>query len=243
MTCGEEYRPMSLTPGKQRILVVDDEPPIRDVVSTILRYEGYEVDEASDASEALAKLRDDPPNLLVLDIMLPDRSGVELTGYLRAQGNAVPIILLTARDALVDKVVGLDVGADDYLTKPFVLAELIARVQAILRRSTSDMPAGRLRFVDVELNERSREVRRGGVLVELTATEFNLLRYFLEYPGSVLSKDQILAHVWHYDFDGKTGVVETYVSYLRRKLDALGPSLIHTVRAVGFILRESEPPV
>jgi two-component system OmpR family response regulator len=224
-----------------RILVVDDEPSILDAVSTMLRYEGYLVSIATNGEDALASVRSDPPSLIVLDVMLPDLDGIELTKRLRAQGSDMPILLLTARDALEDKVVGLDIGADDYVTKPFVLAELIARVQALLRRSAgSQRHAGRLSFADVVLDERTHEGFRGGTRISLTATEFNLLRYLLQNPRSVRSKEQILDDVWHYDFGGETGIVETYVSYLRRKLDALGPPLIHTIRSVGFILREAE---
>ena len=223
-----------------RILVVDDEPSILDAVATTLRYEGFVVDEARTGREALSSIQLDPPALIVLDVMLPDLDGVELTKRLRSAGNDVPIMLLTARDALEDKVDGLDIGADDYVTKPFVLAELIARVQAILRRSEGEIHAGRLRFADVELDERTHEVSRNGTRVDLTATEFNLLRYFMQHPRTVVSKDQILDDVWHFDFDGDSGIVDTYVSYLRRKLDAQGSPLIHTIRSVGFILRETE---
>src|SRR6202035_13087 len=151
--------------------------------------------------------RADPPALIVLDVMLPDLDGVALTRQLRSAGDVVPIMLLTARDALEDKAGGLDIGADDYVTKPFVLAELVARVQAILRRSDKELRAGRLRFADVELDERTREVSRNGARVDLTATEFNLLRYFMEHPRTVVSKDQILDDVWHHDFDGDSGIV------------------------------------
>ena len=231
---------VTLGEGRLRILVVDDEPSILDAVATTLRYEGFVVDEARSGREALSSIRADPPALIVLDVMLPDLDGVALTRQLRSAGDVVPIMLLTARDALEDKVGGLDIGADDYVTKPFVLAELVARVQAILRRSDKELRAGRLRFADVELDERTREVSRNGARVDLTATEFNLLRYFMEHPRTVVSKDQILDDVWHHDFDGDSGIVDTYVSYLRRKLDAEGSPLIHTIRSVGFILRESE---
>jgi len=221
-------------------MVVDDEPSILDTVSTTLRYEGYDVGVASSGREALSKMRLDPPDLIVLDVMLPDLEGVELTRQLRKAGNRVPILLLTARDGLKDKVRGLDVGADDYVTKPFVLAELVARIEALLRRSMGDLPAGVLRYGDLQLDERTHEVTRGGARISLTATEFNLLRYFMENAQTVLSKDQIIDDVWHYDFGGDAAVVDTYVSYLRRKLDVGGPQLIHTIRAVGFILRGPE---
>jgi len=224
--------------GGRRILVVDDEPSILDAVATILTYEGFAVDRASDATEALGAMSRHAPNLLVLDVMLPGTSGVELLKALRKAGNPVPVLLLTARDALDDRISGLDAGADDYVTKPFALAEIVARVQAILRRTEAGWDESSLQFCDVRLDERTRLATRAGEPLELTATEFNLLRYFMENPRVVLSKDQILSDVWHYDFAGSVGVVETYVSYLRRKLDALGPPLIRTVRGVGFVLRD-----
>jgi two-component system OmpR family response regulator len=230
---------------RQRILVVDDEPSIVDSVATSLRYEGYEVEEAVNGRAALASVQDRPPDLIVLDVMLPDLDGLEVTRRLRAEGVRSPVLFLTARDSLEDKLAGLTIGGDDYVTKPFSLAEVIARVRVILRRVPgSEGRAGSggdvLRFADLELDEGSHEVTRGGVPIRLTATEFNLLRYFLLNPRRVLSKPQILDHVWHYDFDGEQNVVETYVSYLRRKLDQLGPPLIHTIRLVGYTLRE--PP-
>ncbi len=225
---------------KRRILVVDDEPSILDSVATSLRYEGYEVEEAATGQAAIASARKRPPDLIVLDIMLPDVDGLEVTRQLRGRGVRVPVLFLTARDSLEDKVTGLTVGGDDYVTKPFALAEIIARVQAILRRSLGDTEGSPLRFADLEMDERAHEVRRGGHLVELTATEFNLLRFFLSNPRRVLSKAQILDHVWHYDFGGEANVVETYVSYLRKKLERYGPPLIHTIRLVGYTLREPE---
>ena len=173
--------------------------------------------------------------------MLPDLDGIEVTRRLRADGIRVPVVFLTARDALDDKLTGLTVGGDDYVTKPFSLAELIARIRVILRRTLGDEDDGVLRFSDVELDEGTHEVRRAGIPIQLTATEFNLLRYFLLNPRRVLSKPQILDHVWHYDFDGEPNVVETYVSYLRKKLEKLGPPLIHTIRLVGYTLREPAP--
>lgn len=226
---------------KRCILVVDDEPSILDSVATALRYEGYEVVEATTGRAALASALKAPPDLIVLDIMLPDLNGLEVTRQLRAACVRVPVIFLTARDSLEDKVVGLAIGGDDYVTKPFALAEIVARVQAILRRSIGDDGDGRRRFADLEMVERTHEVRRAGHLVELTATEFNLLRFFLSNPRRVLSKTQILDQVWHYDFGGDANVVETYVSYLRKKLERHGPALIHTIRLVGYALREPEP--
>ena len=224
-----------------RILVVDDEPSIVDAVATSLSYEGFAVETASTGRAALTIAQERPPDLIVLDIMLPDLSGIEVVQRLRQDGIRVPILFLTAKDAVEDKVRGLTVGGDDYVTKPFSLAEVVARIKVILRRagSTSE-PTGRYVFADLELDEDTHEVRRGGTLVELTATEFSLLRFFLLNPRRVLSKSQILDHVWHYDFGGDASVVETYVSYLRKKLDKLGPPLIHTIRLVGYVLREKE---
>jgi two-component system OmpR family response regulator len=226
---------------KRRVLVVDDEPSILDSVATSLRYEGYEVEEAMTGRAALASARREAPDLIVLDIMLPDVNGLEVTRQLRASGIRVPILFLTARDSVEDKVAGLTIGGDDYVTKPFALAEIIARVQTIMRRSLGDAEGEQLRFSDLEMDERAHEVRRAGHLLELTATEYNLLRFFLSNPRRVLSKAQILDHVWHYDFGGDANVVETYVSYLRKKLERYGPALIHTIRMLGYTLREPEP--
>jgi two-component system, OmpR family, response regulator len=224
-----------------RVLVVDDEPSIVDALATCLRYEGFDVDEAVTGREALALAQDDPPDLVILDVMLPGLDGLEVTRRLRADGVNVPILFVTARDTLQDKLAGLTIGGDDYVTKPFALAEVIARVQTILRRvGVNPDEDDVLRFADLELNESAHEVRRGGVDVKFTATEFNLLRYFMLNPRHVLSKSQILDYVWHYDFGGEANVVETYVSYLRRKLEKHGPPLIHTVRLVGYVLREPD---
>jgi two-component system, OmpR family, response regulator len=223
----------------RRVLVVDDEPSIVDAVATALRYEGFEVEEATTARAGLAAAQERRPDLIILDVMLPDLDGLEVTRRLRADGVGVPILFLTARDALEDKVAGLGAGGDDYVTKPFALAEIVARVRAILRR-LGDGRSDELGIADLEMDERAHVVRRGGHIVNLTATEFNLLRFFLQNPRQVLSKAQILDNVWHYDFDGDANVVETYVSYLRKKLDQFGPPLIHTIRLVGYTLRESE---
>jgi two-component system OmpR family response regulator len=223
----------------QRILVVDDEPSIVDAVATSLRYEGFTVEEAINGRLALSSAQENPPDLIVLDVMLPDLDGLEVTRRLRSDGVRVPVLFLTARDAVEDRVAGLTVGGDDYVTKPFALAEIVARVHAILRRTGSeDSDEGTLRFADIEMDESAHEVTRAGEPVSLTATEFNLLRFFLLNPRHVLSKAQILDNVWHYDFGGDGNVVETYVSYLRKKLEALGPPVIHTVRLVGYALRE-----
>jgi len=224
---------------KSRVLVVDDEPSIVDALGTALRYEGFDVHEAATGRAALEAAETLRPDLIVLDIMLPDLDGIEVTRRLRRDGVRVPVLFLTARDATEDKITGLTVGGDDYVTKPFSLAEVVARVRAILRRSGRAPDEGSvLRFADVVLDEESHEVWRAGTPVHLTATEFNLLRYFMLNPRRVLSKTQILDHVWHYDFDGDDNVVETFVSYLRKKLDRLGSPLIHTIRLVGYSLRQ-----
>jgi two-component system, OmpR family, response regulator len=221
-----------------RILVVDDEPSITDAVGTALRYEGFDVRSESTGRGALAAANEFRPDLIVLDIMLPDLDGLEVTRRLRSDGIRIPVLFLTARDATEDKVSGLTVGGDDYVTKPFSLAEVVARVRAVLRRTAPTTGSGDLlRVEDLVMDEESREVWRNGTPVHLTATEFNLLRYFMLNPRRVLSKAQILDHVWQYDFDGDANVVETYVSYLRKKLDRLGPPIIQTVRLVGYSLR------
>ena len=233
---------MSKTQSKQRILVVDDEPSIVDAVGMSLRYEGFDVDEAGTGRAALDAVEQRPPDLIVLDIMLPDFDGLEVTRRLRARGVHTPVLFLTAKDAVEDKVAGLTVGGDDYVTKPFALAEIVARARAILRRTQGDQhDDGVLRFADIELDDNAHEVRRAGNQIQLTATEFNVLRFFMLNPRQVLSKAQILDNVWHYDFGGDGNVVETYVGYLRRKLDAYGPPLIHTIRLVGYILRDDSP--
>lgn len=222
---------------KTRILVVDDEPSITELLGLALRYEGFEVETAANGRKALAAATDFRPELIVLDIMLPDFDGFEVARRLSAQGQRIPILFLTARDTTEDKVRGLTLGGDDYVTKPFSIEELVARVRAILRRAGGAAGSSRLSFADLEMDEDTHEVWRAGSSVDLTATEFKLLRYLLLNPRRVLTKDQILDHVWQYDFGGNANVVETYISYLRRKLDPLGPPLIHTVRGVGYSLR------
>ena len=226
--------------GGGRILVVDDEGSIVDAVATALRYEGFEVREASNGRDALGVVRDFDPDLIVLDWMLPDIEGIEVGRRLREQGFKTAILFLTAKDAVEHKVDALRAGGDDYVTKPFSLAEVVARVQAILRRTGGELPGDVIRFADLRLDESRHEVFRGETPIELTATEFSLLRFFLLNPRRVLSKGQILQNVWRYDFGGNSNVVETYVSYLRRKLDAVGPPLIKTVRQAGYML-EAEP--
>jgi two-component system OmpR family response regulator len=227
--------PRDLAGSAVRVLVVDDEPSITDAVATALRYEGFETREASTGRAAERAIDDFRPNLVVLDVMLPDVDGFKIADRLRDGRQRTPVIFLTAKDATEDKLAGLAIG-DDYVTKPFSLAEIVARVRAVLRRTESE-EEGVLRFSDLVLNEETREVWRGGNLIELTPTEFNLLRFLMLNPRRVLSKRQILDHVWRYDFGGDPNVVETYVSYLRKKLDGLGPPLIHTIRLVGYSLR------
>ena len=221
-----------------RILVVDDEESITQLLSTALRYEGFDVQTAATGREALREVESFRPDLVLLDVMLPDLDGFEVQRRLPGGASRLPDVFLTARRDTEDRVRGLTVGADDYVTKPFSLEELIARVRAVLRRTRGDdTDQKRIVYADVELDEDTYEVRRAQTLVELTPTEFNLLRYLLTNAGRVLSKPQILDHVWHYDFGGDANVVETYISYLRKKLDALGPPLIQTVRGVGYTLR------
>ena len=221
-----------------RVLVVDDEASIADLVATALRYEGFETLTAADGHAALAAVESFRPDLVVLDIMLPDLDGFEVHRRLADRGVHVPVLFLTARDATEDKVRGLTIGADDYVTKPFSLEELVARIRAVLRRAQGTTPASeRLVFEDLEMDEEAHEVYRGGHTVDLTPTEFALLRYFLLNPRRVLSKEQILDHVWHYDFGGDASIVETYMSYVRKKIEIEGPRLLHTVRGVGYVLR------
>ena len=224
-----------------RLLVVDDEPNIRELLSASLRYAGFEVATAADGQQALALADSFRPDLLVLDVMMPGLDGFGVVRRLRQSGRHTPVLFLTARDAAEDKVSGLTLGGDDYVTKPFSLDEVLARIRAVLRRSAGAQQAAetpRLSFADIELDEESHEVIKAGELISLSPTEFKLLRYLMANAGRVLSKAQILDHVWHYDFGGDANIVETYVSYLRRKVDVLGPPMIHTVRGVGYVLRE-----
>lgn len=227
-----------------RLLVVDDEPSIRELLTASLRFAGFEVFDAADGSEALRLAEQYRPDLVVLDVMLPDLDGFTVTRRLRERGREMPVLFLTARDETSDKVQGLTVGGDDYVTKPFSLEEVVARIRAVLRRTggSGSPDTGRIIFHDLELDEDSHEVRRGGTLVELSPTEFKLLRYLMLNPNRVLSKAQILDHVWAYDFNGESGIVESYISYLRRKIDAVSPSLIHTKRGVGYVLRLPPQP-
>jgi two-component system, OmpR family, response regulator len=223
-----------------RVLVVDDEPSLAELLSSVLRYEGWSVRTAGSGAEAVKSGRDFRPDAVVLDIMLPDFDGVEVMRRLRAELPGVCVLFLTARDAVEDRVAGLTAGGDDYVTKPFSLEEVLARLRGLLRRANLARNAsseGALAVADLTMDEDAREVRRGGELVDLTATEFELLRYLMRNPRRVLSKAQILDRVWNYDFGGQAHVVELYISYLRKKIDAGRDPLIHTVRGVGYVLK------
>jgi two-component system OmpR family response regulator len=223
---------------RHRVLVVDDEPNIVDVVAMALRYQGFAVESAVTGAGALSAVADFKPDLMVLDVMLPDMEGFDVAKRLGAQRARVPIIYLTARDTTDDKVRGLTLGGDDYMTKPFSLEELVARVRSVLRRAGIAEPESNvLTFEDLVLDEDAHEVTRAGTPIDLTATEYRLLRYLLLNARRVLTRPQLLEHVWDYDFGGDARVLETYVSYLRKKLDAHGAPLIHTVRGVGYVLR------
>ena len=233
----------TLTDARQRpdarLLVVEDEPNILELLSASLRYAGFDVVTAAAGTEAVQAAQRHRPDLIVLDVMLPDMDGFDVIRRLRGGGARIPVVFLTARDATEDKIRGLTLGGDDYVTKPFSLEEVIARIRAVLRRTRGDgvEPTPRLTFADLELDEESPEVWRGGEQIQLSPTEFKLLRYFMSNANRVLSKMQILDHVWDYDFRGDTGIVESYVSVLRRKVDSSGPRLIHTLRGVGYVLR------
>ncbi|WP_455837009.1 response regulator transcription factor [Pseudarthrobacter siccitolerans] len=225
-----------------KLLVVDDEHNIRELLSTSLRFAGFEVVPAANGRDALAAAALHAPDLAVLDVMLPDIDGFTVARTLRASGKHVPVLFLTAKDQTDDKVTGLTAGGDDYVTKPFSLEEVVARIRAILRRTRPRRDDTVIRIGDLELDDDAHEVNRGGILIELSPTEFNLLRYFMLNPNRVLTKSQILHHVWEHGFNGETSIVESYVSYLRRKIDTdpAVPELIHTKRGVGYMLRTAE---
>ncbi|GAB3276025.1 response regulator transcription factor [Parasphingorhabdus pacifica] len=227
-------------PAPARILVVDDEPNILELLTSALRLSGFEVCGAASGNEALRIAGAFQPDIIVLDVMLPDQDGFTVARRLRDRGNSVPVLFLTARDAVEDRIAGLTAGGDDYVTKPFSLDEVVLRLRAILRRvrrATADEPDPRLRYHDLELDEETYEVRRGGRMTSLSPTEFKLLRYLLINSEKVVSKAQILDRVWNYEFGGDSRIVESYISYLRRKIDSARPPLIHTVRGVGYVLR------
>ncbi len=226
-----------------RALVVDDEPSISELVSMALRYEKFDVRTAASGQSAVAQAKEFQPDIIVLDIMLPDFDGLEVMRRIRVDNADVPVLFLTAKDSIVDRVVGLTAGGDDYVTKPFSVEELVARIRGIVRRSlmaTEVREDPEISVGDLVLNEETYEVFRGATRVDLTATEFELLRYLMRNPKRVLSKSQILDRVWSYDFGGRSSIVEIYISYLRKKIDTLGPSMIHTVRGVGYVLRPAE---
>jgi two-component system OmpR family response regulator len=227
------------TRPEAQLLVVEDEPNILELLAASLRYAGFEVITAAAGTEAVQAAQRYRPDLIVLDVMLPDMDGFDVVRRLRSGGDRIPVVFLTARDAMEDKVRGLTLGGDDYVTKPFSLEEVIARIRAVLRRTRGEggEPSPRLKFADLELDEDSHEVWRAGAPVQLSPTEFKLLRYFMGNANRVLSKMQILDHVWDYDFRGDAGIVESYVSVLRRKMDSTEPRLIHTLRGVGYVLR------
>ncbi len=231
-------------PPEASLLVVEDEPNIRELLATSLRFAGFEVHVAGTGSEAIRLAETVDPDLVVLDVMLPDMDGFSVTRRIRDTGRHVPIVFVTARDSLDDKIKGLTVGGDDYVTKPFSLDEVIARIRAVLRRTQGEREeSSALTFEDLALDEDSHEVRRAGRVVETSPTEFKLLRYLMLNPNRVLSKAQILDHVWDYDFRGESGIVESYISYLRRKIDTEGlPPLIHTKRGVGYVLKLPPQP-
>lgn len=226
-----------------RVLVVDDEASLTDLLQMALRYEGWEIKTAADGSTAIATARDFRPDAVVLDIMLPDIDGLQVLQRIRADGNDVPVLFLTAKDSLDDRISGLTAGGDDYVTKPFSLEEVVARLRGLIRRSTLTVDINEspvLVVGDLELDEDSHEVRRGSRLIELTATEFELLRYLMRNPRRVVSKSQILDRVWDYDFGGKSSVVEIYISYLRKKIDTDQAPMLHTVRGAGYMIKPAE---
>jgi len=240
----QSFQKLSHSDGSpMRALVVDDEESLADLVGMSLRYEGWDVKTAHSVTEALNHAKTFAPDIAVLDIMLPDGDGLSLMKSLRSVHSGLPVLFLTAKDAVDDRVAGLTAGGDDYVTKPFSLEELVARLRGILRRAgagvTEDEHA-ELRVGDLVLNEDSYEVHRAGVPIELTSTEFELLRYLMRNPRRVLSKVKILDRVWDYDFGGKASIVEIYISYLRKKIDTLGIPLIHTVRGVGYIIKAGD---
>jgi two-component system OmpR family response regulator len=226
-----------------RVLVVDDEPSITQLLAMALRYDGWEVQTAATGSDAVAKTRTFTPDVIVLDIMLPDFDGMQVLSRLRSGGELVPVLFLTALDSVDDRVKGLTAGGDDYMVKPFSIEELIARMRALVRRSqlVRDLSPSPIILVgDLMLNEDSYEVERAGAPIELTSTEFELLRYLMRNPKRVLSKAQILDRVWSYDYSGKQTVVELYISYLRKKIDAGRAPMIHTVRGAGYVLKPAD---
>jgi two-component system, OmpR family, response regulator len=228
-------------PEPAQLLVVDDEETILELLSGSLRFAGYDVVTAASGSEAVRAAASSRPDLILLDVMMPDGDGFETARRIFSAAPEVPVIFLTARDAVCDRVTGFDIGADDYVTKPFSLDEVLARIRAVLKRSRHGVPDTRLRIADLEVDEAAHEVRRGGTVIELTPTEYRLLRFLMLNAGRVVSKAQILDHVWEYNPAGAGNVVEPCVSYLRRKIDQRDPRLIHTIRGFGYVLRIPPP--
>ena len=228
-------------PSRARLLVVDDEPTIRELLVGSLRFAGYDVLTAADGTEAVRITAGSRPDLILLDVMMPGRDGFEVLDLVRGTSPDIPVIFLTARDEVPDRVNGFALGADDYVSKPFNLDELLARIRAVLKRTRQAAPAAVLRVADLELNQDVHEVRRGGALVALTPTEYRLLRFLMLNAGRVVSKSQIFDHVWEYNPAGDGSVVEPCISYLRRKVDQGEPRLIHTIRGVGYVLRIPPP--
>jgi two-component system OmpR family response regulator len=225
-----------------RVLVVDDEPTLTELLSMALRYEGWQVRAAGAGAEAVRIAREFRPDAVVLDVMLPDFDGLEVLRRLRADDDDVPVLFLTAKDAVEERIAGLTAGGDDYVTKPFSLEEVVARLRGLIRRAhrSNGRREAELVVGDLVLDEDSREVRRADEPIVLTATEFELLRYLMRNPRRVLSKAQILDRVWNYDFGGQANVVELYISYLRKKIDAGRPPMIHTMRGAGYVLKPAE---
>jgi len=229
-----------LNQNTQRILVVDDENSISELIATSLKFVGFDVRTAASGAQAVQIAEEFKPHALILDVMLPDQNGFEVCRQIRSEGHNIGVLFLTAKDSVEDKIAGLTIGGDDYVTKPFSLEELVARLRALLRRTgTTEVLEDdeQIRFADLELDEATHEVKRAGKMIDLSPTEFLLLRYLMINADRVVSKSQILDHVWQYDFRGDMGIVETYVSYLRKKIDIFQPPLIHTVRGVGYRLR------
>jgi len=238
-TAPDGARPQTRPDGSPiRAVVVDDEESLSDLLRMALRYEGWDVKSASTGQSGLKLIREHEPDVVILDIMLPDLDGTTVLQRLRSEGNDVPVLFLTAKDAVEDRIAGLTIGGDDYVTKPFSLEELVARLRALLRRSAlTGIAESKLRVGDLVLDEDTYEVERGGKTIELTATEFELLRFLMRNPRRVVSKHQILDRVWSYDFGGRTSIVELYISYLRKKIDTLGEPMIHTVRGFGYTIK------
>lgn len=229
-----------MSTAEARLLVVDDEASIVELLTASLKYAGFDVVSANRGKDALRLVKEEQPDLVLLDVMMPSMDGFEVLRRMRADGIDTPVLFLTAKDAVEDRIAGLTMGGDDYITKPFSLGEVLARIRVALRRSGREVevaPANMLTFADIEMDEDAHEVTKAGEPIELSPTEFKLLRYLMQNPGRVLSKAQILDNVWHYDFGGEATVVESYISYLRRKIDTGQPRLLHTVRGVGYVLR------